>query len=193
MEKGKRERDRGVAGRPIDFLGYQYFKRKTLLRKSTKQRFARKMHRLKDEGKRKKVKASYWGQLIHGNCRHLWNTITDNDMSFLDLGIKQRPQTKDGKKFYDVPNIRLMDIVNIPVTIIDFETGVKTREGEDRYCVLFEMDSKRGKFITNSVSIKDVLDQAREAEQRGNAIFPVYNVVIKRKQIGNGTAYYFEE
>lgn len=42
--------------------------------------------------------------------------------------------------------------------------------------------------------LKDVLDQAREAENNGQKIFPVENVIVKRRSLGDGkSAYYFEE
>ncbi len=51
-------------------------------------------------------------------------------MSFADKGIKQSGRTKDGKKFFDVKETRLMDILNVPITVVDFETNVKTKQGE---------------------------------------------------------------
>lgn len=80
-------------------------------------------------------------------------------MSFADKGIKQSGRTKDGKKFFDVKETRLMDILNVPITVVDFETNVKTKQGEGRYCVLFEQNGQRSKFITNCYNLKDVLDQ----------------------------------
>jgi hypothetical protein len=75
-----------------------------------------------------------------------------------------------------------------------FETNVKTKQGEGRYCVLFEQNGQRSKFITNCYNLKDVLDQAREAENNGQKIFPVENVIVKRRSLGDGkSAYYFEE
>ena len=39
-----------------------------------------------------------------------------------------------------------------------------------------------------------LLDQAREAENNGQKIFPVENVIVKRRSLGDGkSAYYFEE
>lgn len=115
-------------------------------------------------------------------------------VSFADKGIKQSGRTKDGKKFFDVKETRLMDILNVPITVVDFETNVKTKQGEGRYCVLFEQNGQRSKFITNCYNLKDVLDQAREAENNGQKIFPVENVIVKRRSLGDGkSAYYFEE
>lgn len=115
-------------------------------------------------------------------------------MSFADKGIRQSGKTKDGKKFFDVPEARLMDILNIPITVLDFEANIKTKHGDGRYCVLFEQNGQRRKFTTNCYNLKDVLDQAREAEQSGQQIFPVTNVVIKRRSLNDGkSAYYFNE
>lgn len=115
-------------------------------------------------------------------------------MSFAEKGIKQSGKTRDGKKFFDVRETRLMDILNVAVTIVDFENDVTTRQGPGRYCVLFEKDGVTGKFITNSYNIKDVLDQARAAEAQGRKIFPVAGVVIKRRSLGDGkSTYYFDE
>lgn len=159
-----------------------------------KQRFARKDKKIKSQKRKHEIRAAYWGWCKYGDCKHLWRIITDNDMSFAAKGIHQSGMTKDGKRFFDVPEKRLMEILNIPIKIIDFETGVKTSQGTDRYCVLFELDGIQYKFITNCYNIKDILDQAREQEKEGNKVFPVEDVVIKRRNIkDNKSTYYFEE
>ena len=59
----------------------------------------------------------------------------------------------------------------------------------------FDEDPSAGqfKFLTGSLSLKDTLNRAREAEKGGKKIFPVDNVVVKRKNLGNGKiSYYFE-
>lgn len=183
-----------IVGGKIDFLGYQFTNNKTLLRKTTKKRFARKIKKIKSRKRRKEILASYWGWCKHGDCKNLWNVITNNYMGFAEKGIKQSNRTKDGRKFYDVPTVRLMDILNVPITIIDFESGIKTRQGNDRYCVLFELNGEKKKFITNCFNIKDILDQSRNAESEGRNIFPVENVIIKRRQLSDGkSTYYFDE
>ena len=161
------------------------------MRKNMKKNFARKVKRIKSRKRNREIRASYWGWCKWGDCKNLWRTITNNDMSFADKGISR---TKDGKKFFDVKETRLMDILNVPITVVDFETNVKTKQGEGRYCVLFEQNGQRSKFITNCYNLKDVLDQAREAENNGQKIFPVENVIVKRRSLGDGkSAYYFEE
>ena len=159
-----------------------------------KKNFARKIKKIKSKKRRKEILASYHGWCKHGDCKNLWNVLTDNYMGFAKKGIKQSQQTKDGRKFYDVPTARLMDILNVPVTIIDFETNIETRQGADRYCVLFEINGERRKFITNCFNLKDILDQAKAAEESGEKIFPVKDVVIRRRNLNDGkSTYYFDE
>ena len=194
MSERRTENVSEARGRTIDFLGYRFTGQQVKLRKSIKQTFARKNKRITDKDRRREVLASYWGWCKWGNCKHLWNKITNNDMSFADLGFKQRDRMKDGQKFYDVPERKLMDILNIPFTVLDFQSNITTKQGTGRYCVLCEENGQRFKFITNCYNIKDVLDQAREAEDGGRKVFPVEGVRIKRRSLGDGkSAYYFEE
>ena len=48
---------------------------------------------------------------------------------------------------FDVKETRLMDILNVPITVVDFETNVKTKQGEGRYCVLFEQNGQRSNCL----------------------------------------------
>ena len=192
----KRDADRGVeVGRRIDFLGYQFSRERVLLRKSIKKKFARKV-KTKNPERRRQMLASYWGWCKWGNCRHLWNTITNNDMSFADRGIKGESGYRNGKRFFNVPSKAIMEIVNVPITVLDFEPGIDIdAERKDRYSVLCrDADGKEFKFLTSSGNIKYVLDQAREKEKDGTKIFPVENVVVKRKSYGDSKyMYIFDE
>ncbi len=169
------------------------------MRKSMKQRFARKMKTTKNEARKKQVLASYWGWCKWADCKNLWNIITNNYMSFADKGIQRNTEVKDksGRRVFDVPERKIPDIMNVPITVHDFEDGIKTSLGEGRCAVLFSFDEhpEQGqfKFITGAISLKDTLKRAREAEKTGKKIFPVENVVVKRKHLGDGkTSYYFD-
>ncbi len=120
-------------------------------------------------------------------------------MSFADKGIKRNTEAKDkdGKRVFDVSEKKVMDILNMPITVHDFEDGIKTKLGPGRCAVLFTFDEhpEQGqfKFLTGSISLKDTLIRAREEEKKGNKIFPVENVVVKRKSLGDGKiSYYFD-
>lgn len=139
-----------------------------------------------------------WRNLSHDEIDRIIAERIEADDRRIEASGGKKPKrggrTKDGKKFFDVKETRLMDILNVPITVVDFETNVKTKQGEGRYCVLFEQNGQRSKFITNCYNLKDVLDQAREAENNGQKIFPVENVIVKRRSLGDGkSAYYFEE
>lgn len=173
-----------VRGAPIDFLGYGFDRDKVLLRKRIKVAFARKVARIKSKKRRREVLASYRGWCKWGNCRNLWNKLTDNDMSFADKGITGRNATNDGQKFFDVPVVRADDIINVPIKIIDFIPGVKTREGSGRYVVKIMHEGKECKFITNSFTLKSMLDQAAE-----QGILPSaegFDTVLRKRDIGCG-------
>ena len=173
-----------ASGTAIDFLGYCFDREKTFLRKRIKQAFARKAAGIKSKKRRREVLASYWGWCKWGDCRNLWNKITDKDMSFADLGITGRNATNDGQKFFDVPLVRADDIINVPIKITDFIPNVKTREGPGRYVVKIIHEGKDCKFITNSFTLKSMLDQAAE-----KGILPSaqgFDTVLRKRDIGCG-------
>lgn len=191
---GKGSEEQVMIGRSIDFLGYVFSRKNVRLRKTVKCKFAKKVKTTKSEQKRKQVKASYWGWCKWGNCRHLWKVITDNDMSFAEKGIRSSKKTRDGKKYFSAKSVAITDILNMPVTVVDFEAGIKTSKGDDRYAVLIIKDGEQCKFMTSAFEIKNVLELARDAEKAGQKIFPVENVIIRKRAFGDGkSSYYFEE
>lgn len=108
-------------------------------------------------------------------------------MSFADIGISGRITTKDGQKFFDVKRLKIDDILNLPITVVDFETDIKTPHGPGRYAVKIYYNGDERKFITNSFTLKNMLDQAR-----GKNALPI-DTVIKKKEVGGKFPdYYFE-
>ena len=115
-------------------------------------------------------------------------------MSFADKGIRATKKTKDGKKYFSAKNVAITDVLNVPVTVVDFEAGIKTSNGDDRYAVLIIKDGEQCKFMTSAFEIKNVLELARDAEKAGQKIFPVENVIIRKRSFGDGkSTYFFEE
>lgn len=57
--------------RGIDFVGYRFFGKYTLLRKNTYKKMRRKMCKHKDDKHKQRSKASYSGWLLWANCYHL--------------------------------------------------------------------------------------------------------------------------
>lgn len=186
-----------IAGRRIDFLGYCFSRENVRLRKSIKQRFARKVKQLKNPERKKQVLASYYGWCKWGKCAHLWKVVTDNNMSFADKGISGSTVTADGKRFFRNREVKAMDILNNPIVVVDFEKDIHTKHGDGRYAVLLHMkdETELLKLVTNSFSIKSVLDQAREHDTKFPNDKPVLpcDTVLRRRSIGDGKYdYYFE-
>lgn len=82
--------------------------------------------------------------------------------TFAELGFVYQ---RDGKKEFAAEPVRLSRLANQRVKVKDFETDIKTREGDGRYLVLVEQGGRDYKFFTNSQQMKAALDfaQARGA------------------------------
>lgn len=172
-----------VEARGIDFLGYVIRHDYVLVRKHIKKRVARRLHKVKSRKRRYVVLASFWGWVKHCNGRHLFYTLT-NMKSFKDLGVTYKPA--DGKKRFEGNLTPLGNLQNCKVTIIDFETDIKTKQGDGRYVVQYELDGQKGKFITASEEMKNILDQIKAMNE-----LP-FETVIKREMFGgNKTKYVF--
>jgi len=189
MERRERSAKGSAArgGRVLDYLGYCFMPGNVRMRKSIKQSFARKAKRIKENKRRKEVLASYWGWCKWGNCRHLWNVITNNDMSFADHGINGRIETKDGKKFFDVEKVSLEEIVKDEITVLEYEEGVKTQYGPGRVVVKILHGGVEKKIITNSFTIKSMLKQAKEQN-----LLPIQTRVLKKPIEKGRWDFYFE-
>lgn len=167
-----------VESRGIDFLGYVIYHDHVRLRKRIKQKFAKKVKEVRSRRRRHELIAAFYGFAKHCNANNLFYKLTGIKMkSFSDLNVKWIPA--DGKKRFECEIVRIGDITNIPVVVHDFETGVKTKEGEDRYLVLVEIDGVQKKFFTNSEEMKSILDQVRAIPDG----FP-FQTIIKRQTYG---------
>lgn len=172
-------------GRGIDFLGYViYGADHVMLRKRIKKKFARKMHEVKSRRRRRELVASFYGMAKHADCNNLFNKLTGKDiMDFKDLNISYKPE--DGKKRFPGSVVSIRELVNLPIVVKDFETGIKTTQGEDRCVVAIEVNGEAKKFFTNSEEMKNILSQVREHPQG----FP-FNTVIRTETFGKGRTKY---
>lgn len=168
----------------IDFLGYVIYPNHSELRKRIKKRFARKMHTVKSKKRRRELIASFYGMAKHANCNHLFNKLTGKKMrSFKDLNVAFKPE--DGKKRFAGAVVSIRELVNLPIIVKDFETGIKTEQGEDRCIVAIEMNGEAKKFFTNSEEMKNILSQIREMPDG----FP-FETTIKTEAFGKGRTKY---
>ena len=168
----------------IDFLGYVIYPDHVRLRKRIKQKFARKMHEVKSRKRRRVLIASFYGMAKHANCIMLFNKLTGKEMkSFKDLNVAYKPE--DGKKRFAGAVVSIRELVNLPIVVKDFETGVKTSQGEDRSVVAIEVNGEQKKFFTNSEEMKNILQQVSEMPDG----FP-FETTIKTETFGKGRTKY---
>ena len=176
-----------VEERGIDFLGYVIRHDYVLVRKRIKKNFARRIKKVRSRKRRHELIASFYGIVKHCNANHLFKTLTGMSereiRKFSDLGLKWEPA--DGKKRFDCSIVTIGDIVNVPIVIEDFETDIKTKEGEGRYLVLITENGVHKKFFTNSEEMKNLLDQMRERD-----MLPV-ETIIRKVAMGKITKYKF--
>lgn len=168
----------------IDFLGYVIHPDYVRLRKRIKQKFARKMHEVKSRRRRRELVASFYGMAKHADCNKLFNKLTGKEMkSFKDLNVAYKPE--DGKKRFPGTVVSIRELVNLPIVVKDFETGIKTDQGDDRCIVSIEQNGEPKKFFTNSEEMKNILAQVREMPDG----FP-FETTIKTETFGKGRTKY---
>ena len=168
----------------IDFLGYVIRPDYVRLRKRIKQKFARKMHEVKSRKRRRVLIASFYGMAKHADCIMLFNKLTGKKMkSFKDLNVAYKPE--DGKKRFAGAVVSIRELVNLPIVVKDFESGVKTSQGEDRCVVAIEVSGEPKKFFTNSEEMKNILQQVSEMPDG----FP-FETTIKSETFGKGRTKY---
>ena len=81
--------------------------------------------------------------------------------------------------------VSIRELVNLPIIVKDFETGIKTEQGEDRCIVAIEMNGEPKKFFTNSEEMKNILLQVKEMPDG----FP-FETTIKTETFGKGRTKY---
>lgn len=153
----------------IDFLGYVIRPDHVRLRKRNKQKFARKMHKVKSKKRRKELTASFYGLTKHADCKNLFYKLTGKNMKDLkDLGFKFKP--KDGRKRFIGSKINSPELMNKDVIVLDFEKDVETKNGK-RTVLNLEVDGKRRKYFT---SLEETLFLCESAEKAGEIPFKAH-------------------
>lgn len=172
----------------LDFLGYIHYGDYSLLRKRIKQKAARKLAKVKSRKRRQEIIGSFKGMACHADCKHLYYKLTHQKMKkFSEMGVSYTPA--DGKKRFPGKTTRLGNICNKQIEIHDYEVGVNTSQGEDRYVVSFFDPQKKewGKFFTASEEMKSILDQISDIEDG----FPFETTIESELFDNNKTKYKF--
>lgn len=149
----------------------------SLVRKRIKQKFARRMKKVKSRKRRQQLIGSFKGVADHANARHLMRTLfprkTMAKFSELDLPAFV---PKDGKKRFNCDKMQLGQIANRTIEILDFDTEIKTQYGP-RYLVLFRFlgETIEHKFFTDSEEMKFHLDSMRAKGVK----FPIETTIVQ--------------
>ena len=167
----------------IDFLGFVYDGKKARLRKRTKQKAARKLHKVRSRKRRQEIIGSLKGMAKWGDCKHLYKKLTGKNMKeFKEIGLQY--VADDGKKRFGGRVVNQRDLTNIHVVIVDFETEIQTENGM-RTLVSFQYDDGRlGKYFTADKQQLWLLQQLREMNE-----LP-FGTIIKTETFGNGKLKY---
>lgn len=172
----------------LDFLGYVHYGTHSLLRKRIKQKAARKLAKVKSRRRRQEIIGSFKGMACHADCKHLFYKLTNQKMKkFSEIGVSYTPA--DGKKRFPGKTMRLGAIVNKTIEVHDYETGINTSQGEDRYVVSFrdKQTGDWGKFFTASEEMKNILDQISDIEDG----FPFETTIVSEVFDGGKLKYKF--
>ena len=153
----------------IDFLGYVYDGRKARLRKRTKQKAARKLHKIKSRKRRQEIVGSLKGMAKWCDSKHLYKTLTGKNMESFAEKVRQMKKDgveytgKNGKRMLTGQEVSLRTLVNMHIVVLDFEPDVPTQNGL-RYVVQFQKDDGTiGKYLTNDSEQKFWLEEFRKA------------------------------
>lgn len=134
----------------LDYLGYVTFTDDSgservvysRIRKRTKQKFARKIKKVKSRKRRKSLIGSFFGMAAHADCRHLLKTlITPTEYNRLkhkrkmkDIGdYKFTTPTLDGKKNFPGNKISPRDLNGICFIVSDFERGLVAKRDKEEH------------------------------------------------------------
>lgn len=101
---------------------------------------------------------------------------------FSDFGI----EIDIGQNIFPVQQISITDILNCEIEVLDYEAGVKTQHGDNRYVVKIKHEGTECKFFTNSTPIKEALRKIPKNE------FP-FTATVRVRKLGTGSSkiYYF--
>lgn len=168
----------------IDFLGYVIRPDYIRLRKRIKKKAAARLNEVKSRKRRREIIASLYGMAKHADCNNMFHKLTGKEMkSFKDLKIAYKPD--DGKKRFPGAVVSIRELVNLPIVVKDYETGIHTEQGEDRCIVSIEQSGEPKKFFTNSEEMKNILAQISELPDG----FP-FETTIRAENFGKGRTKY---
>lgn len=144
----------------IDFLGYVDYGDHGRLRKRIKVNAAVKLARIKSRRRRREIIGSFKGMAKWCDSRNLYRKLTGKRMEFKDWG--ERYVADDGKKRFNGKPVSLRTLINVHISIVDFETDVPTKNGNRTLVSFFYDNGTQGKYFTDDKQQLFYLQKARE-------------------------------
>lgn len=149
----------------LSYLGFVFYENGEMFwRRKNKAAWLKRRDGITNAKRLQEIDAAAWGALKHGNkhCKKLFKLKTG--MTLKELGIQKRNSIvgKDGKRFFDEPRINTAMVINETIDIVDWEKGITTRQGEDRWVLLVKFHDKRYRLIINSLRLKNFIEMLEE-------------------------------
>ena len=149
----------------LSYLGFMFYADGEMFwRRKNKAAWLKRRDGITNAKRLQEIDAAAWGALKHGNkhCKKLFKLKTG--MTLKELGIQKRNSIvgKDGKRFFDEPRINTAMVINETIDIVDWEKGITTRQGEDRWVLLVKFHDKRYRLIINSLRLKNFIEMLEE-------------------------------
>ena len=150
-----------------DFVGYRFYFGHTLLRKSMKEKFMRKMHNLVDERRRYDAATSYKGWLMHCNGYGLWCSVM-NMKSFKDLQVPKFDDVdSDGKRMLQGQRVSAALLKGREIIFLDAEIDVRSKfskNGKEKKSTLIQVEDhgQKLKFFTDNQKLIKTITYIKE-------------------------------
>jgi hypothetical protein len=150
----------------LDYLGYVTFLTETKhkgkveygvysrVRKRTKQKFARRMVRVKSRKRRQTLIGSFYGMAAHGDCKHLLKKLLTpaeyGKLKYIKRGMRDfgdiefTPTLIDGQKNFNGQSISGRELDHKGFIVYDFQRDVIPRREKDEYAIRLQQAEAKG-------------------------------------------------
>ncbi|MFA5650006.1 MAG: reverse transcriptase domain-containing protein [Proteiniphilum sp.] len=149
----------------LSYLGFVFYPGGEMFwRRTNKNAWLKRRSKVSNPRRLQEIDAAAWGMLKHGNkhCKKLYKMTTRVDLKALGIKPKKGMIGKDGKKFFDVPQVSASIVLNKMIQVLDWEKNIETRQGKGRWVLLVQMFDTQYRLIINSVRLKSFIEELEE-------------------------------
>lgn len=166
----------------LDFVGFRFYFNHTMLRKRMKNKFKRKMHKLKSPIRKYRVAMSYKGWMMHCDGFNLWRRIMKMN-SFDDFDIPQFEDVdSDGKRIFEGQRMSASYFAERPIVFhdVEFDVSSKVHKTGKSNVVSVEENGQKFKFFTNNKKLVEQLKWCKDNDK-----FPFVGKLRRMNLSGN--------